>query len=142
LLVAILYVAICVHFLFQADKNKHLYLSSVYYVQDSKGFAFFFHYFKSHVFSEQNFIRMLTLGENDIKQLDLYCELDGRIVKATLGHRDYSHNCKWGSYFIDCPASEKPSKVILMDSNENKHEVCFFSIYWMAFLIKNTFSYN
>jgi hypothetical protein len=76
-------------------------------------------------FSEQpeNLIRMLSMGEHDISDSDLYCEFDGRVVKAYLKQLESASTCKWSSYFIDCPTFERPKKMAIVDGGESKHEV-------------------
>lgn len=53
----------------------------------------------------------------------LTCEVDGRITPARVKRLELFIGCKWGSYFIECPAYETPKTFYLRGENAQKHEV-------------------
>jgi hypothetical protein len=67
---------------------------------------------------------MIALARNGLLDLDLYCEVDGRVVRSHLKPIGGPEVCKWGTYLIDCPADvSRPNQIALLKDAENKHEV-------------------
>jgi hypothetical protein len=61
----------------------------------------------------------------------MICELDGQVFPAIVKRLDLFIGCKWGSYFIECPAEKPPKNFYLRGENSLKHEVVilYFNFY-------------
>lgn len=68
-------------------------------------------------------VRLLALAENNIFDLDLYCDLDGAIVKTVVKHTGGPAQCKFATYLIDCPSDTQPKALVLIGHTKVRHQV-------------------
>lgn len=64
---------------------------------------------------------MLALAENNIQDLSLWCNLDGRVVKTKVKHTGGPIQCQFATYIIDCHANSQPTNFALIGPNQAKH---------------------
>jgi hypothetical protein len=83
------------------------------------------------VFSSRSLIRTLAVAEKSLFDPEIICDIDGRFFPANVRRLELFIGCKWGSYFIECPAEKSPEKFYLRGDNSLKHEVVilYFNFY-------------
>jgi len=90
----------------------HIFVSSVHYVEDAEDEGF------------KNVVRLNILAENDLPNSVISCEVDGKLtypnIRRFAGPTDL---CKFGNYFLDCPADKRPESFALVGSNLFRHEL-------------------